>query len=168
MQAWQLWQRPVQWRKCDARSVRHVESHFAMSAPESVERLYKRELGGGALLDIGVYPLSFIQVQLARLDCGSCQYLAALPTLHIGSTCPVFWHIRDAPAASQEAAPSTVWRMHTVRMSIQSGKPLHCTHCPATVVCRQASPHRQDSFDACLIWANAILRLVCFVFTWLQ
>jgi hypothetical protein len=35
-----------------------------MSAPESVERLYKRELGGGALLDIGVYPLSFIQVQL--------------------------------------------------------------------------------------------------------
>jgi predicted dehydrogenase len=42
-------------------NVRHVESHFAMSAPESVERLYKRELGGGALLDIGVYPLSFIQ-----------------------------------------------------------------------------------------------------------
>lgn len=44
------------------RSVRHVESHFGMRAPESVERLYKRELGGGALLDIGVYPLSFIQV----------------------------------------------------------------------------------------------------------
>jgi predicted dehydrogenase len=40
---------------------RHVESHFGMSAPESIERLYKRELGGGALLDIGVYALSFIQ-----------------------------------------------------------------------------------------------------------
>lgn len=43
-------------------SVRHVQSLFGMRAPESVERLYKRELGGGALLDIGVYPLSFIQV----------------------------------------------------------------------------------------------------------
>ena len=57
------------------RSVRHVESHFAMSAPESVERLYKRELGGGALLDIGVYPLSFIQVQLLDLDFGRCNFL---------------------------------------------------------------------------------------------
>lgn len=41
-----------------------MESHFGMVAPESIERLYKRELGGGALLDIGVYALSFIQVLL--------------------------------------------------------------------------------------------------------
>ena len=45
-----------------------MESHFGMAAPESVERLYKKELGGGALLDIGVYPLSLIQVGLLRLN----------------------------------------------------------------------------------------------------
>lgn len=50
-----------------------------MSAPESVERLYKRELGGGALLDIGVYPLSFIQVQLLDLDLGRCNFLTQCP-----------------------------------------------------------------------------------------
>jgi hypothetical protein len=73
VQAWQLWQHPMQWCNCAVRSVRHVESHFAMSAPESVERLYKLELGGGALLDIGVYPLSFIQVQPSSLDCRQLQ-----------------------------------------------------------------------------------------------
>ena len=44
--------------------MRHITSEFCMSASEDIERLYKRELGGGALLDIGVYPLSFIQVRV--------------------------------------------------------------------------------------------------------
>ncbi len=42
--------------------VAHVESHFSFLAPPTADRLLKRELGGGALLDIGVYPLSFINV----------------------------------------------------------------------------------------------------------
>lgn len=41
--------------------VRHIDAYFGMSAPRSVDRLFDRTQGGGALLDIGVYCLSFIQ-----------------------------------------------------------------------------------------------------------
>ena len=49
--------------------LRRVTGDFSFRAPRNYEdRLFKRELGGGSLLDVGVYPLSLI-----------CFYMGALP-----------------------------------------------------------------------------------------
>ena len=56
--------------------VRHVESHFGMNASKSIERLFQPEQGGGAMLDIGVYCLSFIQ---APPPPSRCEALRVLP-----------------------------------------------------------------------------------------
>ena len=50
-------------------NIRRITADFAYRAPLDFEdRLYKRELGGGSLLDVGIYPLSLI-----------CFYKGALP-----------------------------------------------------------------------------------------
>lgn len=38
--------------------VHHFHGEFICEMPEETERLYNPKLGGGGLLDIGIYPLS--------------------------------------------------------------------------------------------------------------
>ncbi len=47
--------------------VRHVESAFGFAAPyDPAHRLWNPALGGGALLDLGIYPLTFAHMLLGR------------------------------------------------------------------------------------------------------
>ena len=104
-----------------------------MSAPESIERLYKRELGGGALLDIGVYPLSFIQVQLFISCCGNCHYLAAMPTMLNGNTSQ---YSGQSEVLLEQLHDQQHGHCALSRMRFQSDKQFrHWTAlCPATVI----------------------------------
>mmetsp|Transcript_3407 Transcript_3407/g.9853 ORF Transcript_3407/g.9853 Transcript_3407/m.9853 type:complete len:453 (+) Transcript_3407:122-1480(+) len=58
--------------------VRHIEAHFGMNASKSIERLWQPSQGGGALLDIGVYALSFIQFVYGGEEPQKVQATAAL------------------------------------------------------------------------------------------
>ncbi|MDR0399722.1 MAG: Gfo/Idh/MocA family oxidoreductase [Treponema sp.] len=61
---------------------RMVQANFCFSAPFNPQgRLYNRELGGGALLDAGIYPLS-----LASLVFGGRKPAAVHSQMHLGET----------------------------------------------------------------------------------
>jgi predicted dehydrogenase len=48
--------------------ISHVTADFGLPGPVPPGRLTKRELGGGALLDLGVYPVAFSQLLLGPPD----------------------------------------------------------------------------------------------------
>lgn len=66
-------------------TVQHLQADFGFDAPQDpAHRVNKRELGGGALLDLGIYPLSIASALLGPID--SVQAQAALTEAGVDHT----------------------------------------------------------------------------------
>ncbi|QEN04889.1 Gfo/Idh/MocA family oxidoreductase [Thiospirochaeta perfilievii] len=52
----------------DLGTITHIHGDLSYPLDKSIERLYKKELGGGALLDLGIYPISMAHYFLGNPD----------------------------------------------------------------------------------------------------
>ena len=68
-------------------NIRRITADFSFRAPRNYEdRLFKRELGGGSLLDVGVYPLSLISFYKGALP-AKVQVLSNLTETGVDGLC---------------------------------------------------------------------------------
>ena len=88
--------------------IRRIAADFAFrSAPNYEDRLFNRELGGGSLLDVGIYPLSLISFYKGELPNKVQVYISVRePSLH-----GVFAH----PSRNRSRPYKTTLICHSIR-----------------------------------------------------